>query len=186
MAEERTLELVKRRLLGDSERTQAPLVRSRVDEIYLKYGIPDTRSTSSARSWRCASAASRRRRSRPASSCQWRSSSSGCDWHRSAPPTLRRIYLARDGDAAGHTGVEALADRARSTGIKAVVLDASLGDFNDDLRAMGPAALATVLQVQLASEDVTRFLDVGGLSEAVHACYYDCWSDFRSVTARTG
>ncbi|GAA0451065.1 RNA polymerase sigma factor RpoD/SigA [Sphingomonas koreensis] len=42
MAEERTLELVKRRLLGDSERTQAPLVRSRVDEIYLKYGIaPD-------------------------------------------------------------------------------------------------------------------------------------------------
>ncbi|PJI89279.1 DNA primase [Sphingomonas koreensis] len=104
----------------------------------------------------------------------------------SLPPTLRRIYLARDGDAAGHTGVEALADRARSTGIKAVVLDASLGDFNDDLRAMGPAALATVLQVQLASEDVTRFLDVGGLSEAVHACYYDCWSDFRSVTARTG
>lgn len=87
----------------------------------------------------------------------------------SLPPTLRRIYLARDSDAAGHAAVEALADRARSAGIEAIALDASLVDFNDDLRAVGPVALARVVQVQLASEDVTRFLDVGGLREAVHA-----------------
>lgn len=88
------------------------------------------------------------------------------------PPTLRRIYLARDGDAAGHAAVEALADRARTAGIETMVLDANLGDFNDDLRVMGSAALATALQGQLAREDVTRFLDVGGLRKTVHASYF--------------
>lgn len=42
MADESTLDIVRRRLLGESERTRAPLGRDWVDEIYLKYGVaPD-------------------------------------------------------------------------------------------------------------------------------------------------
>lgn len=42
MAEEATLDVVRRRLSGESERTRAPLGRDWVDEIYLKYGVtPD-------------------------------------------------------------------------------------------------------------------------------------------------
>ena len=38
------------------------------------------------------------------------------------------------------------------------MLDAQLGDFNDDLRQLGAAALAAHLRVQLAPEDVARFM----------------------------
>lgn len=37
-------------------------------------------------------------------------------------PTLRRLYLARDGDAADRGAVEVLADRARSAGMETVML----------------------------------------------------------------
>ena len=74
------------------------------------------------------------------------------------PPTLRRLYLARDNDAAGHGAVAALADRATSVGIKALTLEPRLGDFNEDLRTFGPDALAAAIRAQLAPEDVARFL----------------------------
>jgi len=74
------------------------------------------------------------------------------------PPTLRRLYLVRDDDAAGHGAVETLADRARSAGIEALTLDASLGDFNEDLRRLGLEALAAAIRVQIAPENVARFL----------------------------
>lgn len=74
------------------------------------------------------------------------------------PPTLRRLYLARDDDEAGRYGVETLADRARSAGIEALTLDASVGDFNEDLRRLGLEALSAAIRVQIAPEDVARFL----------------------------
>ncbi|MDT9600429.1 DUF7146 domain-containing protein [Sphingosinicella rhizophila] len=74
------------------------------------------------------------------------------------PPTLRRLYLARDGDPAGHTAVEALAQKAKEAGIEALTLDAVLGDLNEDLRKLGRNALAAGVRVQLAPEDVCRFM----------------------------
>lgn len=77
----------------------------------------------------------------------------------SLPPTLRRLYLARDKDAAGRAAVDTLADRAKSDGIETFVVDPRQGDFNDDLVADGPQALATRVQNQLAPADLVRFLD---------------------------
>jgi len=82
------------------------------------------------------------------------------------PPTLRRLYLAPDDDAAGHHGVETLADRARAAGIEALTLDARLGDFNEDLRQLGPEALSADVRVQIAPEDVARFLSPVGMASA--------------------
>jgi hypothetical protein len=78
------------------------------------------------------------------------------------PPTLRRLYLARDDDPAGRTAVDALATRARETGIEALVLAAELGDLNEDLRLLGRDALAANMRMQLAPEDVQRFLVIAG------------------------
>ncbi len=74
------------------------------------------------------------------------------------PPTLRRLYVARDNDTAGRGAAETLADRARSAGIEALMLEPGLGDFNEDLRAFGPEALAAAMRLQLAPEDIVRFL----------------------------
>ncbi len=74
------------------------------------------------------------------------------------PPTLRRLYLARDDDPAGHNAVAALAQRAEETGIEALTLDSALGDFNEDLRKLGRDVLAAGVRVQLAPEDVSRFM----------------------------
>ncbi len=74
------------------------------------------------------------------------------------PPTLRRLYVARDDDAAGRGATATLADRARSAGIEALTLEPRLGDFNEDLRVFGPDALAAAMPLQLAPGDVARFL----------------------------
>lgn len=78
------------------------------------------------------------------------------------PPTLRRLYLARDDDPAGRGAVETLATRAGEAGIEAITLDAALGDFNEDLRKLGRNAVAAGLRVQLAPEDVAQFLVLEG------------------------
>jgi hypothetical protein len=74
------------------------------------------------------------------------------------PRKLRRLYLARDDDPAGRSAVEALGTRAREAGVEVLVLDAELGDLNDDLRLLGRDALAASVRVQLAPEKVARFL----------------------------
>ena len=51
-----------------------------------------------------------------------------------------------------------LIDRAQSAGIEAMVLSPQCGDFNEDLRNFDIDALRAALRIQLAPEDVARFL----------------------------
>ncbi|BCH05185.1 DNA primase (plasmid) [Mesorhizobium sp. 131-2-5] len=74
------------------------------------------------------------------------------------PPGCRRLYIAADADAAGRHGIERLSQRAGEAGILALVLRPQLGDFNDDLRHLGPAYLAARLSDQLVPEDARLFL----------------------------
>ena len=73
------------------------------------------------------------------------------------PARLRRLYIARDDDAAGCRATAALSARAHDAGIETLTLAPALGDFNDDLRQFGLAALADGVRGQLAPDDVTRF-----------------------------
>ena len=73
------------------------------------------------------------------------------------PPDLRRLYIVRDNDPAGHWAADKLANRMQEAGIEAIVLTPRLGDFNDDLRQLGPGALSGTVRAQLAPEDVVRF-----------------------------
>ncbi|MGE0586875.1 MAG: toprim domain-containing protein [Flavobacteriaceae bacterium] len=79
----------------------------------------------------------------------------------SFPPGCRRLYIAADADAAGRHGIERLSQRAGEAGILALSLRPQLGDFNDDLRHLGPAHLAAWLGDQLAPEDAGLFLPSG-------------------------
>jgi phage/plasmid primase-like uncharacterized protein len=74
------------------------------------------------------------------------------------PSGLRRLYIARDADAAGDAVQVTLAQRAGAAGIEAIVLSPRLGDFNEDLHVFGLEALRAALRIQLAPEDVDRFL----------------------------
>ena len=74
------------------------------------------------------------------------------------PATLRRLYVVRDDDPAGDGAVAGLFDRAQSAGIEAMVLSPQCGDFNEDLRNFDINALRAALRIQLAHEDVVRFL----------------------------
>jgi hypothetical protein len=74
------------------------------------------------------------------------------------PPTLRRLYIARDNDPAGDWACNTLITRARSVGIDAIVLSPQLGDFNDDLRNLGLEALRAESRMQVAPDDIGRFM----------------------------
>jgi hypothetical protein len=76
------------------------------------------------------------------------------------PATLRRLYIARDDDPAGDGAMASLIDRAYEAGIEAITLSPRLGDFNEDLRALGINGLRAVLRVQIAPEDVARFMEL--------------------------
>jgi len=73
------------------------------------------------------------------------------------PPTLRRLYVARDRDAAGDAAFSILTDRAQSAGIELVSILPELGDFNDDLRQHDALALGKQVRLQLHERDRTRF-----------------------------
>jgi hypothetical protein len=75
------------------------------------------------------------------------------------PGALRRLYVARDADPAGDAALAILNDRAAEAGIEALSLSPALGDFNEDLLHLGTAELRASLRVQLAPEDVVRFMD---------------------------
>ena len=74
------------------------------------------------------------------------------------PPTLRRLYIARDNDAAGDGAAIALTERAQSAGVEAITWSPRCGDFNEDLRDFGLDALRAALRVDLIPQDVARFL----------------------------
>ena len=72
--------------------------------------------------------------------------------------TLRRLYIVRDADPAGDYALTALTERAEAAGIEALALSPRLGDFNENLRTYGIDALRTALRIQLAPQDVVRFM----------------------------
>ncbi|WP_375791001.1 toprim domain-containing protein [Bradyrhizobium sp. vgs-9] len=74
------------------------------------------------------------------------------------PSGLRRLYIARDADAAGDAVQATLTQRAEAAGVEAIALSPRLGDFNEDLHVFGLEALQAVLHLQLVPEDVVRFL----------------------------
>jgi hypothetical protein len=53
-----------------------------------------------------------------------------------------------------------LIDRAQEAGIKAIVISPRLGDFNEDLRLLGIDALRAASRVQIAAQDVARFMEM--------------------------
>ena len=76
------------------------------------------------------------------------------------PATLRRLYIVRDDDPAGDSAVASLIDRANEAGIEAHCLSPALEDFNEDLRTLGVDALRAAVRVQIAPEDVARFMEL--------------------------
>lgn len=76
------------------------------------------------------------------------------------PDTLRRLYIARDDDPAGDGAMATLIGRAHAAGIEAIVLSPSLEDFNEDLRILGQDSLRAALRVQIAAQDVARFMEL--------------------------
>lgn len=81
------------------------------------------------------------------------------------PPTLKRLYIAHDNDPAGDGARDRLIERANSAGIEAIPLSAVLKDFNDDLQLLGIDALRAHIRVQLAPQDVERFLPQNAVTE---------------------
>ena len=74
------------------------------------------------------------------------------------PPGLRRLYIAREDDPAGRKAASTLCDLARAAGVEPLMLDAVLGDLNEDLRRLGLEELRAGLRRQLEPEDVARFM----------------------------
>lgn len=74
------------------------------------------------------------------------------------PDTLRRLYIVRDNDSAGDGARDTLIERANAAGIEAIVISPSLSDFNEDLRTLGLDALRMEARLQVAPQDVARFM----------------------------
>ena len=77
------------------------------------------------------------------------------------PPGLQRLYVARDNDRAGHRAAEMLGTRAKADGIEVLVLTPHADDFNTDLVALGPDALARlcVCSLRLRTSDALSRLE---------------------------
>lgn len=74
------------------------------------------------------------------------------------PSSLRRLYVARDADAAGDQAFARLRERTRAAGIDIVGLSPRRDDFNTDLVDLGADHLRRVLRAQLMAVDAARFL----------------------------
>jgi hypothetical protein len=78
------------------------------------------------------------------------------------PPTLQRLYVARDRDVAGDAAFGILTDRTQAAGIELLSLMPDLADFNDDLCQRGAGTLAERVRRHLREQDQTRFsVDIG-------------------------
>ena len=74
------------------------------------------------------------------------------------PPQLRRLYIVRDNDPAGDSARDRLVNRAVDAGIETITLSPVMGDFNEDLTTHGLDAVRAEIRVQIAPEDVSRFM----------------------------
>jgi hypothetical protein len=74
------------------------------------------------------------------------------------PPTLRRLYVARDRDRAGDAAMASLGHRAQAAGIETLGLSPRFDDFNEDLRRQGIEEFRASVRQQLALQDVVRFM----------------------------
>jgi hypothetical protein len=72
------------------------------------------------------------------------------------PPALRRLYVARDNDAAGIKAAERLRERAACIDVRELV--PIHGDFNLDLRRLGADGMRAHLADQLVASDLARIL----------------------------
>ncbi len=61
------------------------------------------------------------------------------------PPGVARLVIARDNDIEGERAAERLARRCARAGVAAAVIVPRHGDFNDEMVAFGPHALAARL-----------------------------------------
>jgi hypothetical protein len=74
------------------------------------------------------------------------------------PPTLRRLYIARDRDPAGDTAMASLGRRAEAAGIEMLGLSPRFDDLNEDLRRLSIEDFRASVRRQLVPQDVERFL----------------------------
>jgi len=74
------------------------------------------------------------------------------------PPTLRRLYVARDRDPAGDAAMASLGRRAEATGIEMLGLAPRFDDLNDDLCQLGIEEFQQSVRQQLVPQDVIRFM----------------------------
>ena len=74
------------------------------------------------------------------------------------PTAIRRLYVVRDNDPAGEGALNRLFERAHAARIDAIALLPQGDDFNADLRRFGTDILRAAVRVQLAPEDVARFM----------------------------
>jgi len=73
------------------------------------------------------------------------------------PVALRRLYIARDKDAAGAIAMERLRARASAAGIEVHGLVPVFDDINTDLMRLGAPALVSHMAAQLHPTDRARF-----------------------------
>jgi Toprim domain len=74
------------------------------------------------------------------------------------PPALRRLYVARDNDAAGLRAANRLYERGSAAGIDVRELVPVHGDFNLDLWRLGAAAMLAHVAPHLDPSDRDRFV----------------------------
>lgn len=77
------------------------------------------------------------------------------------PSALRRLYVARDMDAAGMAALERLSERGVAAGIEILPLEPARGDFNDELGALGRTTFKRRLRLRLIKDDADRFMPIG-------------------------
>jgi Toprim domain len=75
-----------------------------------------------------------------------------------SPTLFRRLYVARDNDAAGIKAAKRLHERGEAAGIDVREFVPVHGDFNADLCRHGAVALLAYLVPQLAPDDLARFV----------------------------
>ena len=78
-----------------------------------------------------------------------------------SPALFRRLYVARDNDAAGRRAAERLHERGSAAGIDVRDLVPVDTDFNADLCRFGASVLLARLVPQLAPDDLDRFASAG-------------------------